>query len=98
MPPQQLLFLPDGDTPTYRPYAIDVITRITKRETDGGRKFGYYVAILSGKKGRGLQSLSTLRAPFSPVQEMILHLHPECARSQQDLTLIEANKLTCIPR
>ena len=43
----------------YRPYAIDVITQITKRETDGGRKFGYYAAILSGKKGRGLRSLST---------------------------------------
>ena len=42
-----------------RPYAIDVITQITKRETDGGRKFRYYAAILSGKNGRGLQSLST---------------------------------------
>ena len=43
----------------YRPYAIDVITQITKRETDSGRKFGYYAAILSGKNGRGLRSLST---------------------------------------
>ena len=43
----------------YRPYAIDVITQITKRETDGGRKFGYYAAILSGKNGRSLRSLST---------------------------------------
>ena len=43
----------------YRPYAIDVITQITERETDGGRKFGYYAAILSGKNGRGLRSLST---------------------------------------
>ena len=43
-----------------RPYAIDVITQITKRETDGGRKFGYYAAILSGKNGRGLRSLSTV--------------------------------------
>ena len=42
-----------------RPYAIDVITQITKREMDGGRKFGYYAAILSGKNGRGLRSLST---------------------------------------
>ena len=42
-----------------RPYAIDVITHITKRETDGGRKFGYYAAILSGKNDRGLRSLST---------------------------------------
>ena len=42
-----------------RPYAIDVITQITKRETDGGRKFGYYAAILSGKNGRDLRSLST---------------------------------------
>ena len=43
----------------YRPYAIDVITQITKRETGGGRKFGNYAAILSGKNGRGLRSLST---------------------------------------
>ena len=40
-------------------HAIDVITHITKRETDGGRKFGYYAAILSGKNDRGLLSLST---------------------------------------
>ena len=33
--------------------------QITKRETDGGRKIGYYAAILSGKNGRGLRSLST---------------------------------------
>ena len=46
-------------TVDYRPYAIDVITQITKRETDGGRKFGYYAAILSGKNGCGLRSLST---------------------------------------
>ena len=45
----------------YRPYAIDVITQITKRETDGGRKFRYYAAILSGKNGRGLRSLSTAK-------------------------------------
>ena len=43
----------------YRPYAIDVITQITKRETDSKRKFGYYAAILSGKKGRSLRSLIT---------------------------------------
>ena len=39
---------------------------------------------------------STLRAPVSPAQEVILHLHPECTRSQQDLTLTEANKLTSL--
>ena len=72
----------------YRPYAIDVITQITKRETDGGRKFGYYA----------VQSSKYSRAPFSPVQEMILDMHPECARFQQDLTLTEPNKLTCTPR
>ena len=44
----------------YRPYAIDVITQVTKHEMDGGRKFGYYTAILSGKKGCGLWSLSTV--------------------------------------
>ena len=32
---------------------------VTKRETDGGRKSGYYDAILSGKNDRGLWSLST---------------------------------------
>ena len=32
---------------------------ITKRETGGGQKFGYYAAILSGKNDHGLQSLST---------------------------------------
>ena len=37
--------------------AIDVTTQITERETDGGQKFGYYAAILSAKKGRGLRSL-----------------------------------------
>ena len=34
------------------------------------------------------------RASFSPVQSMILHLHPECTSPQQDLKLTEANKLT----
>ena len=43
-----------------RPYAIDIITHMTKHETDGRRKFGYYVAILSGKKGHGLRSISTV--------------------------------------
>ena len=32
---------------------------VTKRETDGGRKFGYYATITSGKNDRGLWSLST---------------------------------------
>ena len=32
---------------------------VTKRETDGGRKSGYYDAILSGKNDCGLWSLST---------------------------------------
>ena len=59
----------------YRPYAIDIITQITKRETDGGWKFGYYTAILSGKN-----YVCTSRAPGSPVQEVILHLHPQCTR------------------
>ena len=31
----------------YRPYAIPYVT---KRETDSGRKSGYYAAILSGKE------------------------------------------------
>ena len=36
---------------TYRPYAIP---HVTKRETDSGRKSGYYAAILSGKEVRGI--------------------------------------------
>ena len=35
----------------YRPYAIP---HVTKRETDSGRKSGYYAAILSGKEDRGI--------------------------------------------
>ena len=35
--------------------------------------------------------------PFSPVHEVILHLHQECTISQLDLTL-KANKHTCMPR
>ena len=34
-----------------RPYAIP---HVTKRETDSGRKSGYYAAILSGKEDRGI--------------------------------------------
>ena len=72
-----------------------------KRETDGGQKSGYYAAILSGKNDSGLWSLSTAEqfaSSFLTSTEMILHFYPECTRSQQDLTLIEANKLTCMPR
>ena len=36
---------------TNRPYAIP---HVTKRETDSGRKSGYYAAILSGKEDRGI--------------------------------------------
>ena len=36
---------------------------------------------------------SSLWAPFSPAQEVTLHIHPECTRSQQDLTLTGVNKL-----
>ena len=71
---------------------------LTKHEMDSGRKAkaAYYDTILSGKNDHGLRS--TLRAPFSPAQEVILHLHPECAMPQQDLTLTAANKFTCMPR
>ena len=85
---------------SYRPYAIDVITHISKREIDGGRKFGYYAAILSGKNDSGLWSLSTaeqLASSFLTTTGSDLHLHKEYARSQQVLTLTEANKLTCMP-
>ena len=68
---------------------------VTKCEMDSGRKSGYYAAILSGKNDRGVKS--SLQAPFLPAQEVILRLHPECIRSQQDLTLTEANKLTWMP-
>ena len=30
------------------------IPHVTKRETDSGRKSGYYAAILSGKEDRGI--------------------------------------------
>ena len=79
----------------YRPYAIDIITQITKCETDGGRKFA---AILCGKNGRSLRSLSTVKYFASSLLTSAGNdLHPECIMSQQDLTLTEANKLTCTP-
>ena len=84
-----------------RPYAIDIITHITKREMDGGLKFEYYTTILSHKNDHGLWSLSTVEHFASSSlnsTEVILHLHPECTRSQQDLTLTEASELTCMPR
>ena len=37
-------------------------------------------------------------ALFSPAQEIILRFFLKCTRSQQDLMLTEANKLTCRPR
>ena len=46
-------------TEGYRPYAIDIITHVTERETVGGQKYGYYTAILSRKNDCGLRSLST---------------------------------------
>ena len=85
---------------SYRPYAIDVIAHIFKCEMDGGRKFGYYAAILSGKNDSGLRSLSTaeqLASSFLTSTGSDLHFHPEYTRSQQALTLTEANKLTCMP-
>ena len=65
---------------------------VTKHETDGGQKVGYYNIILSGKNDRGLWSVSTAEQFASSlliaVQEVILHLHPAVVytRSQQDLT------------
>ena len=76
---------------------------VTKRETDGGQKARYYATTLSDKNdlwsvyGAQVQ-WNSLPAPFSPVQEVVLHLHPECTRSQQFLTLTKANKVTCMPR
>ena len=45
-----------------RPYAVDVNTLcyVTKHETENGQKSGYCSAILSGKKDRGLWSISTV--------------------------------------
>ena len=42
----------------YRPYAI---LHVTKRETNSGRKSGYYAAILSGKEDCGIWRLSTTK-------------------------------------
>ena len=84
---------------SYRPYAIwHHHSHI--QMWNGERKFGYYAAILSGKNDSGLQSLSTaeqLASSFLTTTESDLHLHQEYARSQQALTLTEANKLTCMP-
>ena len=73
--------------------------QVTKCETDGGRKSGYFAVIFSGKNDRGLWSLtqSSLQAPSSSAQEVILHLHPKCTRFQQDLTLTKVNKRICMP-
>ena len=75
--------------------------RVTKRETDGGRKSAYHAAILSGKNDSGLWNLSTVEqfvSSFLTSAGSDFTLHPECTRSQQDLTLTKANKLTCMPR
>ena len=71
-------------------------THITKRKMDSRHKAGYYTAVLSGKV-YGVQVLrSSMRAPFSAAQEVIIHLHLECRRSKQDLVLTEVNKPTCM--
>ena len=43
----------------HRPYAIDVNTHVTKRETNSRRKAGYYATILSGKQNSSLWSVSS---------------------------------------
>ena len=50
----------------YRPYAIP---HVTKRETDSGRKSGYYAAILSGKEDRGKGRLSTAKRFASSLRQ-----------------------------
>ena len=65
---------------------------------DGGRKSRYYTAILSGKNDRGLWSASTVEqfaSSFLTNAGSNFTLHPECTRSQQNLMLTKANKLTC---
>ena len=42
-----------------RPCAVDIITHVTKCETDSGWKAGHYATILSGKNDRSLWSAST---------------------------------------
>ena len=41
---------------------------------DNGQKSAYYTTILSGKNDRGQVQQSSLWAPFSPAQEVILHV------------------------
>ena len=41
-------------------------------------------------------SVSSLWAHLSPAKEIVLHFYPGCTRSQQDLTLTERNKHTCM--
>ena len=58
---------------------------VNKCEMDSGQKSAYYTAIFEWQKLLWSMELkvqrSSLQAPFSPVQEVILHLHPECTRS-----------------
>ena len=73
----------------------------TECETDCGRKGGCYAAILSGKIRR-LQSMEHKGGHFASSfltsagsDFTFPTFHPEHTRPQQDLTITEANKLTC---
>ena len=43
-----------GDSFHAKHFCELAIPHVTKRETDSGRKSGYYAAILSGKEDRGI--------------------------------------------
>ena len=82
---------------TVDPMQLMSSPHITKCETDSGWKSRYYAIIFSGKNDHGLWSLSTVEqflSSFLTTAGSDLHLHLECTRSTQDLTLTEAN--TCL--
>ena len=71
---------------------------IPKCGMDNGQKPGYFATILCGKNGCGLWSVSTAEQLVSSFLTSAGSNFTFIPRSQQDLTLTEANKLTCMPR
>ena len=72
---------------------------ITKRETDSGRKAGYYVAILSGKNDRSLWSVSTAEqfvSFFLTSAGSDFTFTPRMHKVSTGPMLTKANKLTCM--
>ena len=84
-----------------RPNQVYSNTSITnvKRIVDGNPDTSppFWVAKMTAVNGAEVQG-SSLWAVFLPAQEIILRFYLECTRSQLELMLTEANKLTCSPR